>query len=137
MPHAYNPQVGYLVSANNKIVNSDYNYNLGGNFLSPFRAGRISTLLAQEENIDLKKNLEYQKDLYSWVANYLTVQILEAYYNSKLTSKNLLPVVQLLNKWDFKLTTDSPQALIFEKTYENLFKKSLLASLGKILLRII
>ena len=131
LPHAYNPQVGYIVSANNKVVNSDYEYNLGNNFLSPFRAGRISTLLSQEKKLDLKKNLELQKDLYSWVANYLTVQILEAYYNSKMNNKDLLPAIQVLNKWNFKLTPDSPQVIIFEKTYENLLKKILVSKLGE------
>ena len=78
----------------------------------------------------LEKNLTIQKDIYSWVANYLTVQILEAYYDSKMNNRELLPAVQLLNKWDFNLTINSPQALIFEKTYENLFKKILVNRLG-------
>ncbi|MBI3591472.1 MAG: penicillin acylase family protein [Candidatus Melainabacteria bacterium] len=131
LPHAYNPKAGYIVSANNKVVSSDYGYNLGNNFLSPFRAVRISTLLSQKDNFDLRTNQEMQKDLYSWVANYLTVQILEAYYKSKMSSKELLPVIQLLSKWDFNLNVNSPQALIFEKTYENLFKKILSNKLGK------
>ncbi|MBI2996669.1 MAG: penicillin acylase family protein [Candidatus Melainabacteria bacterium] len=130
LPHAYNPQVGYIVSANNKIVSSDYIYDLGNNFLSPFRASRISTLLSNNKNLNLKKNLQIQKDLYSWVANYLTIEILEAYYKSEMSNKDLLPVVQLLNKWDFKLTSESPEAFIFEKTYENLLKKILINKLG-------
>ncbi len=130
LPHAYNPKVNYIVSANNKIVNSDYKYNLGNNFLSPFRAVRISTILSQKKDLSLESNKEIQKDLYSWVANYLTVQILEAYYKSKMSNQELLPAIQLLNKWDFNLTADSPQALIFEKTYENLLKKILSNKLG-------
>lgn len=130
LPHAYNPAVNYIVSANNKVVDSNYKYDLGHNFLSPFRAVRISTLLSQEKALDMKSNKEMQKDLYCWVANYLTVQILEAYYKSKMSNQDLLPVIQLLNKWDFNLTAESPQALIFEKTYENLLKKILLDKLG-------
>ncbi len=131
LPHAYNPQVGYLVSANNKIVSPDFTYNLGNNFLSPFRAVRISTILSQKNNSDLKSNQEIQKDQYSWVANYLTVQILEAYYRSNITNADLLPIIQLLNKWDFSLSEASPQAFIFEKTYENLIKKILLSKFGE------
>ena len=131
LPHAYNPKVGYLVSANNKIVSHDFTHNLGNNFLSPFRAVRISTLLSRSSNnLDLASNKEMQKDSYSWVANYITIQILEAYYKSKMTNLDLLPVVQLLNKWDFKLDASSPQALIFEKTYENLLKNILINKLG-------
>ncbi len=130
LPHAYNPKVNYIVSANNKVVSSDYKYNLGNNFLSPFRAVRISTVLSQKKDLSLESNKEIQKDLYSWVANYLTVQILEAYYKSKMSNQDLLPAIQLLNKWDFNLTADSPQALIFEKTYENLLKKILSNKLG-------
>lgn len=130
LPNAYNPNVGYIVSANNKIVSSDFNYNLGNNFLAPFRAGRISTLLSQKDKLDLNANQQIQKDQYSWVANYLTAQILEAYYKSKISNAELLPVIQLLNKWDFILSETSPQAFIFEKTYENLLKKILYAKLG-------
>ena len=130
LPHAYNPAVNYIVSANNKVVSSDYKYNLGNNFLSPFRAVRVSTLLSQKKDLSLESNKEIQKDSYSWVANYLTVQILEAYYKSKMSNADLLPVIQFLNKWDFKLTPDSPEALVFEKTYENLLKKILSDKLG-------
>ena len=130
LPHAYNPKVSYIVSANNKVVSSDYKYNLGNNFLSPFRAGRISTLLSQRQNLNLETNKEIQKDIYSWVANYLTVQILEAYYKSKMSNQELLPAIQLLNKWDFNLKADCPEALIFEKTYENILKKILTSKLG-------
>ena len=131
LPHAYNPQVGYIVSANNKVVSPEYKYNLGNNFLSPFRAARISTILSQDQKLDLPKNKLIQKDLYSWVAHYLTVQILEAYYNSRMDNRELLPIIQLLSKWDFNLSPDSPQALIYEKTYENLLKKILVNKLGE------
>ena len=130
LPHAYNPAVGYIISANNKVVNHDFKYNLGNNFLSPFRAVRVSSLLSENKNLGLKTNKEIQKDNYSWVANYLTIQILEAYYKTKMNNKDLLPAIQLLNKWDFKLNPDNPQALIFEKTYENLFKRVLVNKLG-------
>lgn len=131
LPHAYNPSVGYIVSANNKIVSPDYKYNLGNNFLSPFRAARISTLLSKEENPTLIKNQKFQKDEYSFVANYLIPQILEAYYTTKTNNKDLLPAIQLLNKWDFKISANSPQAFIFEKTYENLLKKIVFDKLGE------
>jgi penicillin amidase len=131
LPNSYNPQTGYLVSANNKIVSPEYDYNLGNNFLSPFRAGRISTLLSTEKNLDLKKNQKIQKDEYSYVASFIIPQILEAYYSSKNKDKNLANIMQLLSKWDFKISANSPEAFIFEKTYENLLKKVVFSKLGE------
>ena len=131
LPHAYNPQVGYIVSANNKVISHDYPHSLGNNFMSPFRAIRISTLLSKEKNPNLQKNKKYQKDIYSWIANYLTVQILDAFYDSKTINQDLISSIQLLSKWDFNLDTESPQAFIFQKTYENLFRRILLGKLGK------
>lgn len=133
LPHSFNPNVGYIVSANNKVISTEYNLHLGNNFLSPFRAARISTLLSESKKLDLEENKKIQKDDYSWIAHYLTLEILEAYYKTKTTNKELLPVVQMLSKWDFKLTPDSTEALIFEKTYENIFKKILISKLGKVL----
>lgn len=65
LPHAFNPKAGYIVSANNKVISSDYKYNLGNNFLSPFRATRISTLLSQNKKLDMEENKKIQKDIYS------------------------------------------------------------------------
>ncbi len=131
LPNAYNIKSGYLVSANNKVVSPEYEYNLGNNFLSPFRAARISTLLSTSNDLSFKKHKEFQKDNYSFVANYITPQILEAYYNSRVNNKDLLPAISLLNKWDYNISVDSPQAFIFEKTYEHLLKKIVFDKLGE------
>jgi penicillin G amidase len=45
LPRARDPGCGYLVSANNRIVADDYPYDLGGEWLSGYRAQRIESLL--------------------------------------------------------------------------------------------
>jgi acyl-homoserine lactone acylase PvdQ len=48
-PLILNPEKGYIVTANNKIVPDDYPYYISCDFDVPFRAGRIEELLLKQE----------------------------------------------------------------------------------------
>jgi penicillin G amidase len=45
LPRMRDPERGFVVSANNRIVGDDYPYDLGAQYLSGYRARRIETLL--------------------------------------------------------------------------------------------
>ena len=47
MPHTFNPAVGYVATANNKVVGDSYPYMLGNDFAPPYRADRIVQLIEQ------------------------------------------------------------------------------------------
>jgi len=51
MPHALNPQQGYLVHTNNKIVGDDYPYYLGNVWMNGSRAKRIEQVLQSKEKL--------------------------------------------------------------------------------------
>ena len=49
LPRFANPERGFIVTANNRIVGDDYPHDLGGEYLSGYRAQRIESLLAEED----------------------------------------------------------------------------------------
>lgn len=51
MPHAFNPEKGYVVSCNHKIVPDDYPYYLGNVWMNGYRARRIEDILSGKETL--------------------------------------------------------------------------------------
>ncbi|HHW86632.1 MAG TPA: penicillin acylase family protein [Chloroflexi bacterium] len=47
LPHAYNPPQGYIVTANNRVVDATYPYLLSTDWAPPYRAERIVELIEQ------------------------------------------------------------------------------------------
>ncbi len=47
LPHTYNPEAGYIATANNRIVGDDYPYLISNDWAPPYRAERIVQLIEQ------------------------------------------------------------------------------------------
>lgn len=54
MPWSYNPDEGFLVTANNKIHDESYPHLIGKDFLPPFRARRIAQLITGRDRHDVE-----------------------------------------------------------------------------------
>ena len=57
MPRLLNPDRGYIISCNNKIVNDSYPYFLGNSFMNGFRANRINQIFSSSSKISFKTRL--------------------------------------------------------------------------------
>ncbi len=63
LPNSYNPECGYVSSANNKTVDEDYPYYIGSWYSMPWRIGRIREMLEEKEILgtaDFKRMLRDQ-----------------------------------------------------------------------------
>lgn len=49
MPHSLNPERGYIISANNKVVSDDFPYFMGNIWMNGYRAARIEEMLATKQ----------------------------------------------------------------------------------------
>ncbi len=47
LPHAYNPEKGYIATANNKVIPDEYPYFISAEWASPYRAQRISEMIEE------------------------------------------------------------------------------------------
>jgi penicillin amidase len=69
-PLILNPEKGYIVTANNKIVPDDYPYYISCDFDVPFRAERIEELLLKEEKHTVASLKKIQNDIFSKRAEF-------------------------------------------------------------------
>ena len=65
LPEAIDPESGYLVTANNRIVGDEYPHHITSEWLDGFRAKRIEELLEATEKHDLESFEAIQTDNYS------------------------------------------------------------------------
>jgi penicillin amidase len=110
MPSVYNPPTGYLVSANNKVVPDSYPYHLATEWSAPYRAQRITALLAADEQISIDDIKAIQGQTYSLPAEILRPYLLAIQPSSDLEARAL----ELVRDWDLYLEVDRVGASIYE-----------------------
>lgn len=65
MPHALNPQKGYIITANNRIITpDDYPHFLGDVWMNGYRANRLEQLIEQQAVTDLNQSRLMQTDVF-------------------------------------------------------------------------
>ncbi len=122
LPYSYNPESGYVASANNKTVGSDYPHVISRWFDLPYRMDRILEMLNEKEKISVDDFVRMQGDQRSGMARKFTPVMIESLKDFADLSENEINAVNLMKAWDFSLGTDKPEATIFEEWYYQLMK---------------
>ena len=126
MPHALNPEQGYVVHTNNKIVPDDYPHFLGNAWMNGYRARRIVDILESKEKLSAEDFRNLHID-FTCLPGLEFVRRLEG-----LQSQD--PDVQLaltyLRGWDGDLGEDSVAGSIYEVTRYTLLRNLLDPALG-------
>ena len=118
VPQIYNPESGYIVTANNKLTPDNYPYQINGSFAEPYRAERIIELIESKDQLSLEDMQAIQLD-----------QVSLLYRDFRPILEQLEPVSEqaqewrerLLN-WDGNTQPNSQEASVFEAWYVELTK---------------
>jgi len=110
LPRSFNPERGYICTANNKIHDEAYPHNLGRDFLPPYRARRIVELLTERETHDRDSFARIQRDTVSLSAR----RIVPALVRIEPLSDRQKEALALLAEWDHDLGPDSGAAALYE-----------------------
>ncbi len=116
LPYSFNPPEGYIVTANNSVVDPNYPYLIAPVFAYGYRAQRIVDMIENAPGlIDIEYIQKMQGD------------------NKDLNAENLVPILlqvpvgveneeylQLLEDWDYQAHMNSPAAALFEVFWKNL-----------------
>ncbi|MGF1514951.1 MAG: penicillin acylase family protein [Elainellaceae cyanobacterium] len=62
LPQTFNPERGYIISANNRIAPDDYPYPISFEWAEPFRAQRIRELIERDDELSLEDMQAIQLD---------------------------------------------------------------------------
>jgi penicillin amidase len=113
LPHAYNPQRGWLASANEMNLPPGYpyqEYKLGFEWPDNVRARRIADVLAHMKKATIEDMEQLQNDVVSLHARRL-VALLRPLSSSRPDTRSAL---QLLSAWDGNESATSAAAALFE-----------------------
>ena len=118
LPHDYNPASGQIMTANHKVVPDDYPYFISHDWAEPYRAQRITGLLAQMNQHTLDSLASIQNDQLS-----LMSQDFIALLRSIKTENSLEQTAQAeLLSWDGTMDRNKAAPLIFSAWYRELSK---------------
>ncbi len=127
LPYTYNPECGYVFSANNRTTTVDSLY-ISSWFALPNRYNRIAQMLQEKEKLSIADFKNMHTDQHSVMVDDMKPIIVKALQKQKL-SETQTQALEKLKKWDNILTKESPEALIFEVFYrtfgENIVKDEL------------
>ncbi len=126
LPNAYNPPAGFIATANNKVVSEDYPYHLAYEWAAPYRAQRITDLLAANDSISLEDIQEIHSQTYSLPAEALRPYLLALSPEDDVQRRALTEV----ESWDLQLEADRSGAAIYEVWYWYLVANTLGDELG-------
>ncbi len=115
LPAAVDPENGYFMNANNRIIDDTYPYRISNEFEEGYRATRLVELLETTgERHTVADSMAIQNDILSDAARNLVPLMLDA----DTTSETGRSAMRLLSEWDYRMADDQPAPLIYA-TYLN------------------
>ncbi len=126
MPHALNPEQGYLVTCNHKIVPDDYPHHLGNIWMNGYRARRLKELIEAREKLTMQDHREFHMD-FKCLPGLELVARLEGITDLE---PDVQTALELLREWDGVLTPDSVPGTLYQVIRYTLVRNLLEPGLG-------
>jgi penicillin amidase len=136
LPSVYDPPSGIIVTANQRIVGTDYPYFLTHSWAQPYRARRIFDLLKQKPKLTADDFRRIQGDVYS-IGNVSFAHETSKILRPRLTSEETKLAEQLdaFDGWDGLVNADSRVAPVVAQMRIAFRVRILSAALGDDLLK--
>ncbi|QTV80327.1 penicillin acylase family protein [Microbacterium sp. NIBRBAC000506063] len=126
LPVVYNPTSGYIVTANNAIVDTSYRYFLSRDWDYGYRAGRIAHMIERRAAIaplTAQDMREIQADNEMWFGKRLALALGE----TSAERPEVQEAIELVRAWDAQNNADSDAAayanVFFSRLAQNLFSE--------------
>ncbi len=120
LPQSYNPEVGYIATANNRVVAVDYPHFITNDWTVPYRAERIVELIEEKssngQKISVQDMADIQADQYSAQVRELLPLLLQVEPADERQTRAL----NYLQKWEGNTRVDSIATSIYEAWFMHL-----------------
>ncbi len=110
LPRAFNPEEGYVVTANNAVVGTDFPYFLGMDWAPGYRARRIVELIEADASLSSADMQAIQGNS----SPVYTQEVLPYLITLSSDKPRLAEALNLLRDWDGRAVRDSAGAALFE-----------------------
>lgn len=122
-PYLYDPARGYVFSANQITVSSNYPYYIGWNYESGYRADQIHAMLNATNSFNVKKMEAIQQTVHDYTTNVFLSPLLTMLKNSGLSGSSAYGA---LSKWNGNMTVNSTAATIYDFWLQHLVNDTFL-----------
>ncbi|MGD8488451.1 MAG: penicillin acylase family protein [Anaerolineae bacterium] len=110
LPQVYNPESGWLATANHLVVDETYPHFLSSDLENPCRARRVVDLITAADRLTASDCLRFQLDTYSTQARRFVQHLLSI----EPENERERAAQSYLQAWDYHLEPDSVAASIYQ-----------------------
>jgi penicillin G amidase len=136
LPAVFDPPSGMIVTANQRIVGTDYPYFLTNSWAAPYRARRIWDLLNEKPKLSAADFRRILGDVYAIAGVSFAQEAIKALRPKlKPEDEKLRGTLDAFEKWDGRVNAESPVAPIVSQMRLAFRSKILTAALGPDLVR--
>jgi penicillin amidase len=119
-PHVYNPERGFVASANQHPASPYYPHYYTGNF-EDFRGRRLDQLLLADDSVSVEDMQRFQLDNYGLAAADILPLMLSELDTSRFDAR-AAEAYRRLKTWDFLYEAERPEPVWFEKWWGELYE---------------
>jgi penicillin amidase len=112
LPHQFNPDKGFVVTANQRMTADNFPYKIGFEWSEPYRVHRITEVLSQAADSGHKLTREDMQRLQGDVTSMPARELLQLLRGAARDSNDA--PIQLLLRWDAVVDRDSAAAALYE-----------------------
>jgi penicillin G amidase len=120
LPHELDPEEGYVVTANQAVVDSAYPYHLGDSWSYGYRSQRLVDLIEGELSLTVEDMAKMQTDGRNGNAAQLVPYLLDV----KLPQRYVRQGQRVLRNWNLNQGRDSAGAAYFNVVWRNLLEQT-------------
>ena len=121
-PYIFNPEAGYIVTANNAVVDTSYPYHIADTWAYGNRAQRIVDMI---ENAPDPIDAAYFQQMHGDNLDMTAVEVVPVLMDTPLNDSKLESVRDLLRGWDFQADVDSQAAAVWGAFWKHLVLNTL------------
>lgn len=126
LPEVTDPESGFLVTANNRIVGDDYPHHITSEWLDGFRAKRIEEMLMEKEKHDLEGFAAMQTDVVSLPG----IEAARRLSRLHPPGQRERAAIERLRAWDGRLDTETVAGTIYQAFLLRLGREVARAAIG-------
>jgi penicillin amidase len=126
LPELIDPPEGFIVTANNRVVDSSYPHHITSDWLDGYRAGRIEQLLGESDEHDLDSFRRMQTDLYSIPGD----EVVHRLARLAPGSQREIRAIERLKSWDRRLSPNTVAGTIYQAFILRLGREFTRAAIG-------
>jgi len=114
LPSSFNPEEGFISSANQRTVDKDYPFFISGEFSMPYRIMRIREMAAEKQVLGIEDFKKMITDNHSAYAKMLTPVILKGAEALSAPGETGKKAIEELKGWDYAMDASLIAPTLFE-----------------------